>query len=152
MVRKTIYFENVKGDEDLPSFDLTVTRTHIVKYAGAAGDFYPIHHDEEYAKSAGLPSILAMGLMHGGMLARIVTDWAGDETVKRYKLRFTAMVWPNDTLTFKGHVVRKYQEDGENLVDCLLSVLNQNGKPVIEGEATVSLPSKKNNKGADHGF
>lgn len=142
MAGEKIFFEDVQGDEELPSFDLTVTRTHIVKYAGAGGDFFPVHHDEEFAKSAGLPSIFAMGLMHGGMLARIVTDWAGDGRVKRYKLRFTGLVWPNDTLTFKGHVVGKYQEKGENLVDCDLSIVNQRGESAIEGQATVSLPSK----------
>jgi len=136
------YFEDVKEDEVLPSFEITVTRTHIAKYAGAGGDFFPVHHDEEYAKSVGLPSIFAMGMMHGGMLSRVVTDWAGDGRVKRYKLRFAGMVWPKDSLTFKGHVVRTYKEGGENLVDCIVSVVNQKGETAIDGETTVSLPSK----------
>ena len=136
------YFEEVKEEEDLPSFEITVTRTHIVKFAGAGGDFNLIHHDEEYAKSLGLPSVFAMGLMHGGFLSRVVTDWAGDGRVKRYKIRFAGIVWPNDTLTCKGRTVRKYQQDGENLVDCELSVVTQNGENAIVGEATVSLPAK----------
>jgi acyl dehydratase len=138
-----LYFEDVKGNEEIPSFEITVTRTHIVKYAGAGGDFNPIHHDEEYAKSVGLPSVFAMGLMHGGFLSRVVTDWAGDGCIKRYKLRFSGIVWPNDTLTFKGQVVRRYQEHGENLIDCQLFVVNQKGENSIVGEATVSLPSRK---------
>lgn len=137
-----LYFEEVKGDEELPSFGITVTRTHIVKYAGASGNFSPHHHDEDFAKSIGFPSVFAMGMMHGGMLSRVVTDWAGDGRVKRYKLRFTAIVWPNDILTFKGQVVRKYQQDGENLVDCQLFVVNQKGENAIIGETTVSLPLK----------
>lgn len=136
------YFEDVKEGEVLPSFEITVTRTHIAKYAGAGGDFYPVHHDEEYAKSVGLPSVFAMGMMHGGMLSRIVTDWAGDGRVKRYKLRFAGMVWPKDRLTFKGQVARTYQEGGENLVECRLSVVNQRGEAAIDGEATASLPSR----------
>jgi acyl dehydratase len=137
------YFEDVKGDEALPSFSITVTRTHIIKYVGASGDFFPVHHDDEFARSAGLPSLFAMGMMHGGMLSRVVTDWAGDGRVKRYKVRFAALVFPNDTLSFKGQVVRAYNEGGENLVDCKLSVVSQKGESVIDGEATVSLPSRR---------
>jgi acyl dehydratase len=137
------YFEDVKGDEALPSFSITVTRTHIIKYVGASGDFFPVHHDDEFARSAGLPSLFAMGMMHGGMLSRVVTDWAGDGRVKRYKVRFAALVFPNDILSFKGKVVRAYNEGGENLVDCKLSVVSQKGESVIDGEATVSLPSRR---------
>lgn len=137
------YFEDVNEDEALPSFQITITRTHIIKYAGAGGDFYPVHHDEEYAKSVGLSSIFAMGMMHGGMLCRVVTDWAGDGVVKKYGLRFAETVWPKDTLTFRGHVVRIYKQGGKNLVDCKLAVVNQNGRIAIDGEATVCLPSKR---------
>ena len=137
------YFEYVKEDEQLPGFQHTITRTHIVKYAGAGGDFNPIHHDEELAKMAGLPSVFAMGLMHGGMLSRVVTDWAGDGCVKKYKIRFKGMVWPHDTLSFQGKVVRKYREGGESLVNCEITVVNQKGEQNIEGEATVRLPSRK---------
>ncbi len=137
------YFEDIKEGETLPSFGITITRTHIIKYVGAGGDFQPIHHDEEFAKAVGLPSIFANGLMHGGMLTRVVTDWAGDGVMKRYKLRFSGIVWPKDTLTFMGSVLKKYQDRGENLVDCMLVVQNQNREHVIDGEATVSLPFKQ---------
>jgi acyl dehydratase len=139
MIKAKQNYDTVKENDELTPFDLTVTRTHIVKYAGAGGDFTPIHHDEEFAKAIGLPSIFAMGLMHGGMLARLVTDWAGDGRVKRYKLRFATMVWPKDTLTFKGNVVRKFQENGQNMVECKLAVVNQKGETAIEGSADVSL-------------
>jgi acyl dehydratase len=136
------YFENVEENEDLPPFVITVNRTNIVRYAGAGGDMNPIHHDEEFAKSVGLPSVFAMGLMHAGFLSKVVTDWAGAGRVKRYNVRFEALVWPNDTLTCQGKAEKKYQENGENLVDCRLLITNQNGELVIKGEATVSLPFK----------
>ncbi len=104
-------FENVRENEALPSFDLKVTRTHIIKYVGAGGDFQPIHHDEAFAVSSGLPSIFANGLMHGGMLAKVVTDWAGYGVLKQYKIRFTGIVWPGDTLFFSGNVSHKKQEN-----------------------------------------
>ena len=137
------FYEDVAQGEELSPFEIKISRTHIVKYVGAGGDFQPIHHDEEYAKSVGLPSVFANGLMHGGMLARVVTDWAGDAVVRRYRLRFKAIVWPNDTLTFKGKVTKKYAVDGEHLVECGICVVNQKGESAIEGDATVALAAKK---------
>lgn len=134
-------FEDIRENDALPCFDLKVTRTHIIKYVGAGGDFQPIHHDEAFAVSSGLPSIFANGLMHGGMLAKVVTDWAGYGVLKRYKIRFTGIVWPGDTLTFSGHVVHKKQENNQNLAACRLEVVNQGGEAVITGEALVALPS-----------
>lgn len=142
MTHPNLYFEDVQDNMELPSFEISVTRTHIIKYAGAGGDFQPIHHDEEFAKNAGLPSIFAMGLMHGGMLARVATDWAGAGSVRQYKLRFGTIVWPGDTLTFKGKVEAKRVESGENLVDLSLAVINQNGEKAVTGQAIVKLPSR----------
>ena len=138
---RTIVFKDLKQGDALPSFDVTVSRTHIVKFAGAGGDFNPIHHDEELAKSLGLPSVFAMGLMHGGYLSKILTDWAGPASVRRYKVRFKGMVWPGDTITCRGEVARLYQENEENLAECRLEVVNQNGETAIEGEAVVCIPS-----------
>lgn len=133
-------YADVTPDESLTEFSIKITRTHIIKYVGAGGDFQPIHHDEAFAKSIGLPSIFANGLMHGGMLSRTITDWAGDGVLTRYKLRFTGIVWPGDTLTFKGNVVKKYLNETKRLVDCRLTVVNHNGENVLDGEATVRLP------------
>ena len=134
-------FEDVEENEALPSFDLKVTRTHIIKYVGAGGDFQPIHHDEAFAVSNGLPSIFANGLMHGGMLAKVVTDWAGYGVLKQYKIRFTGIVWPGDTLSFSGHVVHRKQVNNQNLAAVELKVVNQNGDAVIAGDALVNFPS-----------
>lgn len=139
-----IVFEDLKQGDPLPSFEVTVTRTHIVKFAGAGGDFNPIHHDEELAKALGLPSIFAMGLMHGGYLSKIITDWAGPDSVRRYKVRFKAMVWPGDTITCRGEVARTWHEDGQNLAECHLEVVNQNGETAIQGEAVVCIAQAGN--------
>ncbi|MCP4750638.1 MAG: dihydroxy-acid dehydratase [Proteobacteria bacterium] len=137
------YYEDVAENEELPRFEITVNRTNIVRYAGAGGDMNPIHHDEEFARAIGLPSVFAMGMMHGSFLTKILTDWAGVGNVKRYKARFETQVWPNDTLTCKGTAVKRYQENGRNLVDCELFVVNQKDEVAIRGSATVRLPSKK---------
>ncbi|GIW19116.1 MaoC/PaaZ C-terminal domain-containing protein [Tepidiforma sp.] len=109
-----------------------VNRTHIVKYAGASGDFNPIHHDEIFAKEvAGYPSVFAHGMLSMGLTGRALTDWLGVTALKRYGVRFTRQVWPGDTLTAKFEVTKV--EDG--LATIKVVTVNQNGETVIEGEA-----------------
>jgi acyl dehydratase len=82
-----------------------VTQTHIVRFAGAGGDFNPLHHDAGFAKSAGFPGVLAMGQMQAGMLAAWFTDWAGVEHLRELEVRFVAPVFLGDVLRFSGEVV-----------------------------------------------
>lgn len=140
---KKLYFEDMAEGDLSPELSLEVTRTHIVKYAGAGGDFNPIHTDEAFATAVGLPSVFAMGLMQGGYLARTLTDWVGMGNLRLLRIRYTGQVWPGETIVCKAKAVRKYEQDGEKLVDCELSVVNQSGDSKIEGTAAVALPSKE---------
>ncbi len=79
-----------------------ITRTDIVRYAGAGGDFNPMHHDDEFAKSAGYPSVFAMGLLTAGMLSGYASDALGLENIHRYSVRYTGQVYPGDTLVMQG--------------------------------------------------
>lgn len=81
-----------------------VTQTDVVRFAGAGGDFNPLHHDPEFARSAGFPGVLAMGQMHAGMLAAWLSDWAGVEHLREYEVRFAAPVFLGDMLVFSGEV------------------------------------------------
>ena len=76
-----------------------VTRTDIVKFAGAGGDFNPVHHDEEAARRAGYPSVFAMGMFTAGVLGDYVATWLGAENVNRFSVRFATPVWPGDALS-----------------------------------------------------
>ena len=130
-------FETVKvGDER--SFDLQdVSRTHFVRYAGGGGDFNPIHHDQTFAEKAGLPTVFGMGMFTAGVLSRVPAEWFGPTSVKRYAIRFTSRIWPGDTLTCRGTVVRVYDEAGTRHADLELAALNQKGETLIRAEATV---------------
>ena len=75
-----------------------ITRTQIVRFAGAAGDFNPMHHDEPFALSAGQPGVFAMGQLLAAMLATMVAEWLGAENVVGYGVRFRDKVWPGDRL------------------------------------------------------
>ena len=115
-----------------------LTRTQIVQYAGASGDFNPIHHDEVFAtKVAGYPSVFAHGMLSMGLAGRLLTDWLGDGVLRSFGQRFVRQVWPGDTLTAKG-TVTAVGADGS--VEIELVTTNQRGEPVLAGEAVAQLP------------
>lgn len=113
-----------------------LTRTDLVRYQGASGDFNPIHHDEPFAVAAGQPAPLSLGMLQAGMLATWATERYGAEAVRRFKVRFAAPVYPGDTLTCDGAVERSYVEDGTALVDLSLTCTTQNGVVAVFGWAT----------------
>ena len=93
-----------EGDEMPVGAAGPLTRTDFVRYAGASGDFHPLHHDEGYAREAGFPGVFGMGLFHGGILGDHLAHWVGPDNLRSFAIRFTGQVWPGDMLTFTGKV------------------------------------------------
>ncbi|MGH9259119.1 MAG: MaoC/PaaZ C-terminal domain-containing protein, partial [Acidimicrobiales bacterium] len=88
-----------------------LTRTQIVQYAGASGDYNPLHTDEVFARDvAGYPGVFAHGMLTMGMTGRILTDWVGDGRLLRFGARFVRQVWPGDTLTATAEVTAVGEE------------------------------------------
>jgi len=113
-----------------------ITRTDIVRYAGASGDFNPIHHDEVFATGAGFPTVFSIGMFQAALLATYVTDWLGVETIRRYSVRFMDQVWPNDELTCTGVVTKVEQTPEGELIEAELTCTRQNGSVAIAGMAS----------------
>jgi acyl dehydratase len=116
------------GDEIGPT-DYPITRAHLVRYAGASGDFNPIHWNERVATSVGLPNVIAHGMFTMATAIRVVTDWCGDPAgVVEYGVRFTRPVAVPDpdgaVLTVKG-TVRDVRDDGSVEVDLTTTVDGQ---------------------------
>ncbi len=108
-------------------------RTTIVQYAGASGDYNPLHSDEVFTtKVAGYPSVFAHGMLTMGMTGRLVTDLVGAANVTSFGGRFTSQVFPGDTLT--GKVVVDAVEGG--IVQMTVTTSNQDGVVVFSGKAT----------------
>jgi acyl dehydratase len=128
------------GDNREMSLVEDLTRTQIVQYAGASGDFNPLHSDEVYAKQvAGYPTVFAHGMLTMGMTARVLTDWVGDGRLLRYGVRFIKQVWPGDTLTARAEVTAVREVDGQPVADFEVVTRNQAGDPVLTGTATARL-------------
>ena len=117
-----------------------LTRTQIVMYAGASGDYNPLHSDEKFAREvAGYPGIFAHGMLSMGMTGRIVTDWFDVGRVTKYGVRFVRQVWPGDTLTATATVDAIREEDGVPYADVSITTVNQDGTTVVSGTATARL-------------
>ncbi len=111
-------------------------RTQIVQYAGASGDYNPLHTDEIFTtKVAGYPSVFAHGMLTMGMTGKMLTDHVGDGRLTKYGVRFTSQVWPGDTLDATATVQKVFEQDGKKLVEFEVSTKNQNGVEVLKGYA-----------------
>lgn len=113
-----------------------LTRTRVVQYAGASGDYNPLHTDEPFAREvAGYPGVFAHGMLTMGLTARAVTDWVGEERLTRIGVRFTSQVWPGDTLTARVTVTAV--TDGQAFLE--LATTNQDGTVVLSGTAACAV-------------
>lgn len=115
MPAKVSYTDVAEGEE-LKPWEYKVERVHLVMYAGASGDFNPIHWNEAFAKAVGLPDVIATGMHTMAKIGQYVTDWCGDPgSVVRFRNRFTSpLVVPNDAgtmVTLSGRVIEKLDGD-----------------------------------------
>ena len=115
-------------------------RTQIVQYAGASGDYNPLHTDEIFTTEiAKYPSVFAHGMLTMGMTGRMLTNYVGDGRLTRYGVRFTNQVWPGDTLNSIATVASVTEEDGEQIVNLKVETTNQDGMVVVLGQASARV-------------
>ena len=138
-----VYFEDVKiGDEITPLVKGPIRQIQLTRYAGASGDFNPIHQDVEFAKNAGMGDVFAHGMLSMGFVAQAVTDWAGAGSVRKIGVRFVALVRLKDVVTCRGRILAKSSGGGTGTADLEIWAENQRGEKVVSGKATVALPSR----------
>jgi len=101
-----------------------------------------MHHDEEFARAAGNPSVFGHGMLTAGFVGKCITDFVGPENLRRFKVRFATRVWPGDTITCAGRVTRKYHHDGEKRIDGEVVATNQKGETAVSGSFTAALPGR----------
>ena len=132
------------GAEAPPLVVENISRTHFVRYAGASGDFNPMHHDDTVATSIGNPSVFGHGMLTAGLMARVLKDWFGPAALRRFQVRFSKQVWPGETLSCTATVsgLRDAEESGVGLVDVECQVVNQDGEAKLTGTATAAVPRR----------
>ncbi len=128
------------GDSRTETVLENLSRTRIVMYAGASGDYNPLHTDEVYVTQvAGYPTVFAHGMLSMGATGKLLTDWVGNGRLTKYGVRFVNQVWPGDDLTATATVEAIRDEDGQHFADFTITTVNQDGKPVVTGSATARI-------------
>lgn len=140
MPARKLYFEAVRVGEELPTLAKTpVDRVQLARYAGASGDFNPLHVDETYAKGVGMPSVYAPGMLTMGFLGQLISEWGRGAQLRRYSVKFSKMVWPGDTVVCKGRVTDRFGDSGRYFAEVDLWAENQKGELVLKGQAQVQM-------------
>ena len=144
-VRSKVTFDQVEVGTAIPVLvKPPMTRVQIAKYAGASGDFNPLHVDEMYAtQQSKMKSVIAHGMLSMGFLGHLLTTWVGGpEPLRRLDVQFRSSVYPGDVVTLSGEVTAKREEGGRCFVDCDVRATNQDGVVVTSGVAQIELPAK----------
>jgi len=136
-----VSYDDVNVGDEIPSLDVELNQMMLWMYAGASGDFNPIHVDKEFAEKVGLGGTIAHGLSNMGRLGCCLNNWMGNPgNLKRFRVRFSAPAKPGETITFWGKITDKKEEDGKKLVFLEVGARNQDGVEILtRGEAVVEL-------------
>jgi acyl dehydratase len=139
MGERKLRYDDVQVGDTAPGIDHELTRTDLVMYAGASGDFNPMHHDEVAAQAAGLPSVFGHGMFSAGLLATAITNYVGIGNLASYRMRFTKQTWPGEVLSTNVAVIEK-RPGNEIVLEC--SLVNQDGEAKLQAEAVAVLPGE----------
>lgn len=128
------------GDEGPAVTVEDLDRTDFVRYAGASGDFTPLHFDEPHTRSAGFDGVFAQGMLIAGIASRFVTDWLGVHRIRRYRTRFEGQVWPGESVTVSGELTGKEAEGEHVRLEVDFIATTDDGRTVLTGDAVAVVP------------
>lgn len=106
---------------------------HLVRYSGASGDFNPIHHDDQFARSVGLDGVIAHGMYVMGLMGTGITRWVGVAAVRNFQVRFVGMTRLGERLNVTGKVIEKFEQDGRTTVRCEVTATGDGDEPKAVG-------------------
>ena len=140
MTQPEVLFDDIEVGYEIPQLVKNpITETQLVMYAGASGDFNPIHTVHAFGEKAGFGGVIGHGMLSMGFAGQFMTDWVGVKALKKLAVQFRAVTKPKDVITVSGKVVKKYTHEDQKLVDCEFLALNQKGDKIIVGTATAEL-------------
>jgi acyl dehydratase len=138
-----VYFDDVKEGDEIPKLVKNCSTQQLVLWAAGSGDFYQIHYDKDFAQGTGLKGLIVHGALKHAFLGQLVHDWAGDGgRIKKFGCQYRGMDEPNQEIVCRGVVTKKYQQNGDNVVELEVWTENPAGQKTTPGTATVALPSR----------
>jgi acyl dehydratase len=142
---KKLYFEDVQVGDELPTLvKAPVTLGQLVRYAGASGDFNPLHTDPKVGEMIGTGGIIAHGMLIMGFVGQLLSDYVGPEALRLFNTRFKGMTHLGDVITCTGTITKKYEEEGEARIAGKVQAADQNGDVKVTGTFVAALPHRDN--------
>jgi acyl dehydratase len=140
---KQVFYEDIEEGSEIPALVKYPTTMQLVKFAGASGDFYPIHYDKDFAQANGLPGVIVHGWLALSFLGQMLTDWMGEGgTLVKLSGSYRGINFPDQDIICNGRVTKKYVEDDKRCVRVEIWVENPQGERTVSGSAVVRLPSR----------
>jgi len=134
-------FAAAKVGDELPAITKPpVNRTTLALFAGASNDHNPIHIDIDFAKQCGMDDVFAQGMLGMAYLGQVLTNWAPQQALRSYGVRFGAIIHLGDEITCSGKVADKFEQDGQRHLRLEIQATNQDGDIKLQGQAVVAMP------------
>ncbi len=138
-----VFYEDIEVGSEIPALVKCPTTTQLVKFAGASGDYYPIHYDKDFAQANGLPGVIVHGWLTLSFLGQMLTDWMGEGgTLLKLGGSYRGMNLVGEDIFCYGKVTRKYIEDNQHYVRLEVWAENPQGERTVSGSAVLKLPSR----------
>ncbi len=129
-----LVFENINAGDEMPALTKeAVTEIQLAKYAGASGDFNPLHYMDAFGKAAGQGGVIAHGMLIMGFVGQAITDWIPNRKLKKFNVRFVSVTRPGETITVSGKVTDKKIEEGRKIISCAVSAADEKGIIKVTG-------------------
>lgn len=143
MVPAKISFEDVQVGDEIPKLvTAPVTHLQLVRYAGASGDFNPLHTDPKIGEMIGVGGIIAHGMLIMGFVGQMLSDYVGPQALRKFGVRFKGMTHLNDEITCTGTITEKYEENGEGRIAGKVQAADQHGDVKVTGTFVAALPRR----------
>ena len=141
---RELFYEDVNVGDTIPELVKgPLQKIQHVRYAGASGDFNPLHTDDDFARSVGIQDgVIAHGMLIMGIVGQAITGWVPQKNLKKFGVRFAGMTKPGNTITVSGAITDKRIEDGENIIVCEVVAKDEDDDVKITGHFEAALPNK----------
>src|SRR6266404_7282608 len=135
-----IYFEDVQVGDEIPKLvKPSLSHLQLVRYAGASGDFNPLHTDPKFGEMMGTGGIIAHGMLIMGFVGQMLSDYVGPAALRKFGVRFKGMTRIDDEITCTGRITEKYEADGEARIAGKVQAADQNGDVKVTGTFVAAL-------------